>query len=576
MEQRQTHSYHGADQRENRGKRTFPLMMLLLVLFMFTSGIAGYMLGKRTGSEPSGQLIDTILLDPGQEVNSPAILHLAGQALYSDGTPAAGRTMELHSAPVTTVTDSTGMFLFSDVTEGEHHVYVLDDDGAIAAERKIVLEHRQEAEGVSISMGNDGEYVIQLAVDVRLLEISIEVEQGTVYINPEKFTYAKNDGWVITPEGIASIENGPVVTPVGNICLPDRTIVLAGGTKGDPTAVILPDDTVIYPKTPYMAGENKIDPEGVVHLADGTEIEPGGQITSPSGEVYGPGTGGSQISDSKVIPIGQAPTSNGAQTTAEGQPPQETGGSPNAQNGPAYTEGRADSPVGAEHPGPSGNGMDGDSKDAYKPSPDLTEQEETKGDSGNSGGGSGGGHGGGSHGSGGTVPGTEGSSSPETESGAEDKGTLNVSGQIGNTSEFVSWTQTGIIDLFYNRQGGEEVLLAPGSSGYYIFQLENSRDEDLAIHLILTEGPENHLPLTFKLASARIKGELPDVDAAKGTLSGENKTLVLETSIKANETVRYRLDWEWPLNGNEKEDTAAGEKSGAYTLTLTIHAEGGV
>ncbi len=586
MEQRQTHKYPDTDKRQNRRNRTVPLLMFLLVLFMFTSGIVGYMLGKRTGAESNGQLIDTILLEPEQEVKPPAVLHLAGQALYSDGTPAAGRTMELHSTPMTTVTDSVGMFLFSGVSEGEHHVYVLGDDGVITAERKIVLEHQQESEGVEISMGNDGEYVIQLAVDVRLLEISIEVEQGGIYINPEKFTYAKTDGWVITPEGTASIENGPVVTPVGNVCLTDRTIVLAGGTKEDPTAVILPDDTVIYPKTPYSAGENEISPDGVIHLPDGTEIEPGGQIIPPSGELYGPGAGGAQISESKVIPIGQTSPPDSSQTPGTGQSA-EPGGLPNEPGGPALTETTLGQTYKPENSGTPGN--EAETGNAYQPSPDATEQTETKKDSGNIGGENGGSHtGGGSHG--GSVSGgstaessssengssAEESSSSETESSAEDRGKLNVSGQAGNTTKFISWTQTGIIDLFYNRQGGDEALLAPGSSGYYLFQLENSRNEALAICLVLTEGTENHLPLTFKLAPSGIKSKPPSGSSARGTLSGENKTLVLETSVKAGETARYRLDWEWPINGNDEEDTAAGEKGGPYTLALTIHAEGGL
>ena len=98
------------------GKRRpwMPVILILLVLAFISSSILGYVLGRNTGTPPLGQIIDTIVLEP-EESDTQAVLHLAGRIVYPDGTPAAGRTLELHSDPLTAVSSSNGGFLFENV-----------------------------------------------------------------------------------------------------------------------------------------------------------------------------------------------------------------------------------------------------------------------------------------------------------------------------------------------------------------------------------------------------------------------------------------------------------------------------
>ena len=94
-----------------------PLILLLMLLTLVTSGIAGFILGNRSGTPSLGQIIDTILLSPDLPPAEETI-HLTGRVFYTDGMPAASRSMELHSNPLSTVTNSDGGFLFSGVPEG--------------------------------------------------------------------------------------------------------------------------------------------------------------------------------------------------------------------------------------------------------------------------------------------------------------------------------------------------------------------------------------------------------------------------------------------------------------------------
>lgn len=236
------------EEKENKKKKLRWLPVLFLLTFL-TSCIAGYILGKNAGSVPTGQIIDTILLSPEKEPEkkTETILHLSGQAVYNNGTPAAGRTMELHSTPIRTVTDENGFFLFPNVEEGEHTVSVLNEDGTVVAQRAISLSREDSIAGADVVLQDSGSYVIQLSVNVRLLEITVELDGEELYINPERLTWASSDGMVTTPAGTASAAERPVVTPCGNVCLSDGTIVFPGG-KEIPVAIILPDDTVLFQK----------------------------------------------------------------------------------------------------------------------------------------------------------------------------------------------------------------------------------------------------------------------------------------------------------------------------------------
>lgn len=157
--------------------------------------------------------------------------------------------------------------------------------------------------------------------------------------------------------------------------------------------------------------------------------------------------------------------------------------------------------------------------------------------------------------------------------GKDDSGKLSISGQVPG-GQYISWTQLSTIDLFYNRTAGEQAEIAPGSAGYYRFQLKNTRSRDLSIQLTLSEGKQVHLPLSFTLTPLNARGEKQNDLAVKGSFRDGSTTLELAAGIDGRDTVTYQLDWVWPFeSGDDAADTQLGEAGGLYTLHLQIYAE---
>ncbi|BFL47677.1 hypothetical protein [Lactonifactor longoviformis] len=506
------------DSGQNR-RRWMPALFLLLFIALITSCVVGFILGRNAGPASLGQIIDTILLTP-EEPSSQTVFHLSGQVLYSDGTPVSGRNLELHSDPVATVSGSDGSFLFPNITEGNHTIFVLNPDGTAAAQRELQIQYSDAGEA-SIELQDNGAYVIQLSLDIRMLEILIELDGEDIYINSENISYATRDGRVVTPAGSASVKDGVIVTPRGNVCLPDGSIVFPGGSKDDTTYIIQTDDTVLLNRD-TTAGDIKVSSDGTINLPDGTVIEPGGRITTPDGSNITPGNTGVLIKDETVVPIG---------------------GSPQGQVKP-QTPGTADTPP------VSGNGqVTTPSQSGTSDSPDRNT---------------------------GTQPGTSDSSNTNNPGGGNssttvvpDQGKLQTSRQDKDGS-FKEWEQNASINLFYNHETGEIEKIAPGSSGYYVFRLKNARKEKLTVTLNIAESSGSpHLPLKFTLHPQGQKG---GTFVSLGT-SGEGAAL--ETVLAAGAQAVYQLDWEWPFeSGNDESDTAAGSRGSAYVLLLNIHAEG--
>ena len=112
--------------------------------------------------------------------------------------------------------------------------------------------------------------------------------------------------------------------------------------------------------------------------------------------------------------------------------------------------------------------------------------------------------------------------------------------------------------------------VAPGSSGFYRFQLKNTLSRELKLTLDISEG-EIHLPLQITLTPLKANGSKLTKQAVSGSIT--DGKLTLQDEIGANELITYQLDWEWPFTGNDTADTAIGEAGGIYTLQLLIHAE---
>ena len=83
---------------------------------------------------------------------------------------------------------------------GEHQIRILDRTGNVLGERKVNLFSAQAESGVNVSLQQNGQYTIEVAVDVRLMEVAIELDEknNSLYINPEKLTYLTSDGRLVT------------------------------------------------------------------------------------------------------------------------------------------------------------------------------------------------------------------------------------------------------------------------------------------------------------------------------------------------------------------------------------------
>lgn len=537
----------GSDVKRRDNSRIWLVLILLLFLFtLLTSSLVGYILGSNAGPSSMGQLIDTILLTP-ESTDSRTVIHLSGIVAYTDGTPAAGRRLELHSDPITTVSDSKGGFLFPNVPQGEHTISILTDEGEVQVQRKINIQYDSRKEkDVSIQLTENGAYAIELSIDVRVLEVVIELDQESMRIDSENFTFSTRDGDVVTPTGSANVRDGVIVTPGGNVYLPDGNVVFPGGKTDDTAYIILTDDTVIE-KQPIESGDIKVDADGTVSLPDGTVIEPGGKIIKPDGTAEIPGESGVVVGDGIVSPIGgaiskQPETESEAGSDTSAPSSEEVGRpgasdrfpeipeSPEEQENPTEPTFPADQ-VMPSKPSGSGNssGSDLDSTKPEKP------EEPTQ----------------------------------------PDGGVLDVSGQTTDGS-YAQWTQNCTIDLFFSRTdtGGEQSKIAPGSSGYYLFRLQNTRRTPLNVTVTMSEGDGLHLPLSFTLTPMDNAGNKQTKRSVSGTLQSNGTDLSLNTEISAESSELYRLDWIWPPVGNDREDTRIGSGTEhTYILNMKIHAE---
>ena len=75
-------------------------------------------------------------------------IDLTGQVTDENGLPLAGLTVELHSNPRTTSTDSGGWYFFDSVEEGEHTVYVYYGETVTEMQLDLQIERDENIEGV--------------------------------------------------------------------------------------------------------------------------------------------------------------------------------------------------------------------------------------------------------------------------------------------------------------------------------------------------------------------------------------------------------------------------------------------
>ena len=127
-------------------------------------------------------------------------------------------------------------------------------------------------------------------------------------------------------------------------------------------------------------------------------------------------------------------------------------------------------------------------------------------------------------------------------------------------------------EAYVTVDGGDDKLLAPGTSNEYTFYLKNTGDVKLDYTLTLEAfftPAEQPLPVEVKL-----KGY--DGTYLVGSEDAWSDVLVLndvkdKASINVNRYAYYTLEWQWPFERGEDEfDTYLGNRAVNEDLTLTI------
>lgn len=498
---------HSAPLRGEGYKNRY-ISLLLLILALFSSVMAGFLIGRNTGSY-RGQILDTIIIGSDESRE----LHIAGQVLYSDGTAYANGRVELRSSPRITTTDGRGCFFYESARPGVHTLSVLDEEGNALAKCEFTISRDAEAQPVSILRETDGKYVVDLAVEVRYIELAVELdtEAGTLKLIPEKTAVLEDDGTLIVGDTELKVTDGVVVLPSGTVFLTDKTVVTGGN-------LILPDNTVmLVPEEGYFClnGE-EVGGDGRINLQDGTVIM-AGEVKKPDGTVMSP-------EEPYQIPSGTA--AGASHVPGEGSPAvttPESAGIPGAINP-------------SKAPGSPSQLNPAVSSEPVKPTglPEPTTPSEP--------------------------------SEPPEPTVRPDTGELAVEGE--NAGGWLIWESQSSIDLFYNRTNGPADRIQPGSSGYYRFRLNNTRQGELQITITLSED-RLHIPLKLTLTPLDAQGKKSG-EGVEGSLV--NGTLALSGVIEAKAVTAYQLDWEWPYEGEDGADTAAGMAGGDYIVSLQVFA----
>lgn len=254
-------------------------LIILLVLTMITSVIAGYLIGRNTDLY-RGQIIDTIVIDSNEERK----IHVSGQVVYTNGNPYQNGIVELHSEPRETNTDSKGRFFYEAVEQGNHILKIVDSAKNVIAKCDFVVSRKQSKDSLNILEENKGKYAIELAVDIRFVELAIEIDEENKILKliPEKTITLQDDGIIRIGGKELNVADGIVVLPSGTIILTDKTVVIID-------KLILPDNEIIrIPIDGYVSEHNEnINSNGTVSLADSTVITLDG-IKKPDGSVLVP------------------------------------------------------------------------------------------------------------------------------------------------------------------------------------------------------------------------------------------------------------------------------------------------
>lgn len=498
------------------------LLFLLCLGFAVTSGMVGFLLG-RNASGSTGELIDTIVLSPGDSgAGLPAAHFLSGKVLYADGAPCGDVTVRMKESGLTDRTDSQGKFYFSRVSGGQHTLEVLDSAGSALASAPVSLEFARDGQASADTSGTP--YTFRLPEDARMLELTLTVEEDrtlTVKEGTSYFVTGNGDIADFSGSMLSVSESTYAVTPAGNVVSP-------GGYVMVPTR-----ETIFTPQgqieeLPQQAAD------GVQLKEDGSAETPGGVVVLPDSSVSPP-EGGVVESEDKIILIDQEKAEE-VETLPEPydpSPPQD-----------APPEGAGGEPPQASEDMPAESGMSEPPENAPPEDGGNSERE------------------------------PEESEAPEPTEPPMD---FSMSDDQGG----VSWSQQSMVDLFKNRTSGKGLgeengvpVIAPGSAGFYEFQLKNAEEYDIDYNIAIEER-SFHLPILYCIVDCRT-GKRYLYGGKLGKDSGISTPVI---RIPANSQQNYRLEWEWQYEDeytaseDDAYDLAATQGDRVYILSVAIAAE---
>ncbi len=543
------------EQRKGAGKRSpLPLLLfLIMVLFAVSAGMLGFVLG-RSASNGQGQLVDTIVLSPDRGLASggEATHFLSGRVVYAPGEPCRGVTVRLAEEGKTDLTDENGKFFFSDIHGGGATVEVLDSDGTLLADTLVTFRFVEGGEArADVTVP-----VFELPADARMVELVLTVD-------PDKgsISFQEDTGYVVTTSGDVLDFCGGVLPRKnsGYSVIPGGDVVSSAGYAAIPSHQV-----VILPSGQTAAAEELTEQEeaesgmtvqagGSVLLLNDVTVAPGGQvILADQDETVGPAE--------NVITVVQGEAEEVSQLPVAAQ--EESGGQEEDSSSREESEEESASPYEETNPSPSPSpepSLAPSLEPSLEPSSTLS-----------------------------PVPSLTPSPTPD----ALDVNHLEMDPGSGEWIVGQSWRQQSIVDLFKYRTSGAELgeaeiegedgqvrevpIIAPGSKGYYEFNLENSADYNIRFVLSISEG-SFHLPILYSVRDM----ETGWVYKGGSKINTDGSAISTEAILlPANSRRRYRLGWEWQYEDwlypeqDDAYDTAATlEENGTYIVSVNITAE---
>ena len=609
-----------------------------MIAFVATSGFVGFRLG-RNAALGAGALVDTIVLSPDQSLaqGRAEITHfLSGRLQQPGGDPCADATVRLLESGKSDETDARGKFFFSDVRTGANTLEVFDGAGTLLGRTTLTLRF-EEGATPAIEQNN---LTLPQDVRMLEVTLTLDAEQQSVSLDEAASCAVTSAGTVVNFSGQALrlsagstsvVPGGDIVTDGGYVLLPSKAVAITpwGGRQDlTPTGVAEQPEgdegaqneaaVVIHPEeqpgeeepssetpnesTPEEQQPGEEEPSSKTPNESTPEEQPGEE--EPSSEAPNESTPEEQPGEDE--PSSEAPNeSSPEEQPGEDEPSSEA---PN-ENTPEEQPGDSDTPG---IPGVS-FGEDGDvildngaqiapdgtvtvpDEDPVGPSDDvvvippegpaevLPELPETY----------------------------EPEPMPEPTAPPAEDAQTDVDGdpiEDGEETEeptpepeptptpepvTISWDQQSLVDLFQNRTSGEELgtakvkdsatgeerevpVIAPGSSGYYDFNLQNNADYNIRFTLSISEG-SFHLPILYSVR---------DFDT-NFVYQGDSKVYTDGSPITTDYITipphserRYRLEWNWQMDDwlapwwdNQFDTAAAAMEDRTYLVSVGIHAQ---